>query len=268
MYEQTKSLDLISSTISAGSIFDRNSMEALMRCIDTLSPLTNGRTDRVVQLATAIGNQVRLENPDLEELKVAVLFCDIGMWAISDDIIHKKGRLTLDEFKMVQQHPEYSLNALDEISLGEKTKKAILCQHEKYDGSGYPNRLMGNDIPFLAQIVNVACTLYGITAERSYRDAIPVEKAIEIIRNETKQQFHPDIVRAVMELHSKGVIEKILIKPVKDPFKRKMHEAKDTTQYIKEKKHLSDFDHSDKSHIKVEERLNSLREIIEDSSIE
>ena len=268
MQEQKTSIDLISSTISAGSIFDRSSMEVLMRCIDTLSELTNGRTNQVVQLATAIGNHLRLDAADQEELKVAVLFCDIGMWTISDDIILKKGRLSLDEINLVQKHPQYSVNALEEISLGEKTKQAILCHHEKYDGSGYPNRLSGNDIPLLAQIVNVATTLYAITAKRAYRDATSVDNAVVIIQSEVKLQFSQDIVNAVTDLDSIGEIEKIISQQTKDPFKMSPmeFEHKDTVNRTPPKKILAEFDYSDDTHLKTEDSLSSLRKMIEDDS--
>jgi len=226
MKNENLHLDTISDGVSSESIFGQSMVEIILNTYDSLSPYTIGRTNQVKSWSIMIGNKIELDNLELKELEIASLFCDIGMWAVPHKIKHKKERLTLAEFKIVQRHPELSIKALEGISLSKGIENNILYHHEKHDGTGYPNHLNGCEIPIGAQIINAACTLYALTSERPHNVPVTISKAVEVIQEEKNKQFHPDIIEAVEGLHSMNTLETIMGTQVNDPFasiKKEIH---------------------------------------------
>lgn len=265
MKHENLHLGMISDGVTSESIFGQRMVEIILNTNDSISPYTFGRTNRVMAWSVIIGNKIELDSLELKELEIASLFCDIGMWAIPLEIKHKKGRLTLIEFKVVQWHPELSLKTLKELSLSEEIESNILYHHEKHDGTGYPYHINGNEIPIGAQIINAACTLYALTSERPHNVPVTLSKAVEIIQEEKNKQFHPNIVDAVQELHSIKALEAIIETQVNDPFasvkKEIQYKASAQKKHIKltsdSRESETDNDsHQDEMMIALRQRLN------------
>ena len=236
MKSESLAIDSMSDGISVNAVFDRRAVEILLGAFDALSLHTLGRTFRMVQWAAELGKELEFEMTFLNEVGIAAMLCDLGMWVLPPEIINKKGRLTLTEFKIVQKHPELSLQALENIQLTEGIRKSILHSHESFDGSGYPAGLKGDEIPPGAQIVNLCATLFSLTSKRPYRDPVTPEAAFQIVKSEERKQFHPNIVDACGHLMERGIIKLILELEIKDPYRNIRRELKIEPEIEREQK--------------------------------
>ena len=218
MNEKKSKIETISRSISTETLFDRNMVEAILAAFDMLSPYSVGRTKRVSSWARSIASVLDLDEAALKDVEYAAMLCDLGMLAVPDKIINKKGRLTLSEFRIVQQHPNLTLNTLKALPLSDELKQNIRQHHEAFDGSGYPGHLSGDEITFGAQVINISCALFAITSLRPYRDPVSLIKAYEILSNEKGKQFHPDIVDGLKRTFDEGKITMDAFEPINDPF--------------------------------------------------
>jgi HD-GYP domain-containing protein (c-di-GMP phosphodiesterase class II) len=266
MESESLAIDSMSDGISVKAIFDRRMVETILGAYDALSLYTLGRTFRMVKWASELGKELEFEMPFLNEVGIAAMLCDLGMWVLPPEIINKKGRLTLSEFKIVQKHPELSLKALENIQLTEGIRKSILHSHESYDGTGYPTGLRGDDIPPGAQIVNLCATLFSLTSKRPYRDPVSPEAAFQVVKSEERKQFHPNIVDACGHLMEKGIIKSILELEIKDPFRNIRRELVVVPEVEREqKRYLSGKLTTDENREDSEENiLSSIRTQIKD----
>lgn len=134
-----------------------------------------------------------LDDTILKSLKQGALFHDIGKTAISKDILNKFSNLTLDEVKMIKNHPKFGLKLLADNPKNEIIENVILLHHEKWNGTGYPFGLVGKEIPIEARIVSVA-NYYDILVNSSLQNRVSHKKALEILKNESGKAFDPDII--------------------------------------------------------------------------
>lgn len=262
MKNEKMHLDMISDGVSSESIFGQRMVEVILNTYDSLSPYTLCRTKRVTAWSGMIGNEIGLDNLELKELEIAALFCDMGMWIIPEEIVNKRGRLTLVEFKIVQRHPEMSIKALNEIPLSDGIRKNILYHHEKHDGTGYPNHLNENEIPIGAQIINAACTLYALTSERPHNVPVTIPTAVKIIQEEKNKQFHRDIVEAVKKLHSINSLETVIEDQHDDPFASIKKEIHNKASVLKNQSKITSETSND-SH--PDEMMISLRQSMDEN---
>lgn len=135
---------------------------------------------------------------------------DIGKIVVSDTILNKPGRLTEDEFKAMQVHTlagaqiiERAVGALSDPSYLDEAKRLAVAHHEKWDGSGYPNGLSGEDIPLSARIMAVADVFDALVSKRSYKDGFPIERALDIIREGMGTHFDPLVAQAFLNAEEK-----------------------------------------------------------------
>lgn len=160
-------------------------------------------------LATELGNQQEFEQvideEYIENLCLSSILHDIGKVGIPDAILLKPGRLTPDEFSVIQKHCQYGGDALNSVETrinGQSFlimgKEIAYYHHEKWNGAGYPYALKGTQIPLSARIVAVADVYDALTSKRTYKDAYSHDTAVEIISDEKGQHFDPDIVDAFM----------------------------------------------------------------------
>lgn len=170
--------------------------EALAETIEKRDPYTGGHTKRVMDYSLAIGRVLELPKDSLERLKLAAILHDIGKIGIRDDILLKKGRLEPDEFEKMNMHPGYGSEILGHVKQLQDVIPGVRFHHEKYDGSGYPDHLKGNDIPLIARIIAVADTFDAITTDRPYRSALSKEQAFEELRRSTGTQLDAEVVNA------------------------------------------------------------------------
>jgi HD-GYP domain-containing protein (c-di-GMP phosphodiesterase class II) len=175
------------------SAYDRT-LEGWSKALELRDKETEGHTQRVtdwtLKLATAHG----IGGEELENMRRGALLHDIGKVGISDNILHKPGKLTDEEFAEIKKHPDYAYDMLSEISFLHDAIDIPYCHHEKWDGTGYPRGLKGEDIPLAARLFSIADVWDAITTDRPYRKAMPLEKAFSIINEGKGTHFDPMVV--------------------------------------------------------------------------
>ena len=174
-----------------------STITSLARTIEARDPYTGGHTERVGQLARRIAVELGCAETDLRAIEVGAVMHDIGKIGIPDRILLKEGPLTPQERAEMQRHPEISSYILGELEMPPLVKQMARSHHERFDGNGYPDGLVGEEIPLAARILTVADTLDAITSDRPYRSARSVAEALEIIDSNAGTQFCPRVVDAL-----------------------------------------------------------------------
>ena len=172
-------------------------MESLSATVDARDSYTAGHSRRVQQLALAIGRELGLSQAELDLLGHAALFHDIGKLAIPDAILLKPASLTADEWALMQRHAEEGARIIDRLGFLNDAVPAIRHHHERFDGTGYPDRLTGEEIPLGARIIHVADALDSMLTTRIYRAARPAAEALAELRRAAGTQFCPRCVGAL-----------------------------------------------------------------------
>jgi HD-GYP domain-containing protein (c-di-GMP phosphodiesterase class II) len=186
------------------------------RVIDAKHKYTRGHSTRVSILSKLIAEKMNLPAEDLAMVEVAGLLHDAGKVSVPVDILDKPGRPSDEEWEIIKGHPGRSLDILNTISALSDIAKISASHHEKHDGTGYPSRLRGEEIPLLAQIIAVADTYDAITSTRSYREGQPPELAYNIIRKELGAQFNPEVGRILLDIPPKHINAVFDIYEIKD----------------------------------------------------
>ena len=172
-------------------------MESLSATVDARDSYTAGHSRRVQQLSLAIGRELGLSQAELDLLGHAALFHDIGKLAIPDAILLKPASLTSDEWALMQRHADEGARIIDRLGFLQDAVPAIRHHHERFDGTGYPERLAGEEIPLGARIIHVADALDSMLTTRIYRAARPVNEALSEVKNKAGSQFCPRCVAAL-----------------------------------------------------------------------
>src|SRR5712691_10019797 len=172
-------------------------MESLSATVDARDSYTAGHSRRVQQLSLAIGRELALSQAELDLLGYAALFHDIGKLAIPDAILLKPASLTPDEWALMQRHAEEGARIIDRLGFLNDAVPAIRHHHERFDGTGYPDRIAGEEIPLGARIIHVADALDSMLTTRIYRAARPVNEALAEVKNKSGSQFCPRCVQAL-----------------------------------------------------------------------
>lgn len=161
---------------------------------------TEGHTQRVTTLTEILAKKMGINGKELEHIRRGSLLHDIGKMAIPDHILLKRGQLTLAERKFMELHPDFARDMLENIEFLRPAIDIPYCHHEKWDGSGYPQNLRGEEIPFAARIFAVVDVWDALTSERPYRDPLKPEEVRKYIYEESGKHFDPQVVRAFFEL--------------------------------------------------------------------
>jgi diguanylate cyclase (GGDEF)-like protein/putative nucleotidyltransferase with HDIG domain len=170
-------------------------MESLSATVDARDSYTAGHSRRVQKLALAIGRELKLSEAELDLLGHAALFHDIGKLAIPDAILLKPARLSLEEWGTMRKHAEEGARIIERLGFLADAVPAIRHHHERWDGSGYPDGLAGEEIPLGARIIHVADALDSMLTTRIYQAQRPVEEALEQLRSGAGKQFCPRCTR-------------------------------------------------------------------------
>lgn len=173
---------------------------ALMSALDARDRETEGHSLRVSRLACLMGEKVGLPNDQLKALERGALLHDLGKIGISDTILHKPGKLTEDEWKIMRTHPDIGARIVERIPFLQDCMPVVRYHHERWDGTGYPLGLKGNDIPVFARIFAVADVFDALTSKRSYRKRSTPEEAFAYLREQSNVLFDAQIVDALAEL--------------------------------------------------------------------
>jgi PAS domain S-box-containing protein len=168
-------------------------IEGWSRAMDLRDKETEGAR-RVTELAEKLAERMGLRGRELSNLRRGALLHDIGMMGIPDGILLKPGKLSEAEREIVRQHPLHALNMLEPIQYLREALDIPYSHHEKWDGSGYPRGLKGEEIPLAARIFAVVDVYDALTNDRPYRKAWTQEKALEYIRKEAGKHFDPQVV--------------------------------------------------------------------------
>ena len=183
-------------------------IKVLNSVVETRDAYTQGHSVRVAYYAQRIGEKLGLSTDELDDLHIAGLLHDIGKVGIPDSILHKPGKLDYEERAMIQMHSEISSQLLKDGVHLESILPMIRHHHEQMDGSGYPDGLKGEDIPFGARILTIADIFDALTSKRVYRDAMDYDKAISIIQEFIDEgKLDTTITPAAFEVFAEGVYE-------------------------------------------------------------
>ena len=173
--------------------YDRT-IEAWSAALETQDKEASGHTKRVTELALELAREMGFEGEALINIRRGALLHDIGKLSIPDEIILKPGKLTEDEFQVVKKHPEFAQKWLSQIELLRPALQIPYYHHEKWDGTGYPQGLSGEDIPLVARMFSVVDVWDVLISDRPYRRALSKEESIDILISEKGGQFDPKVV--------------------------------------------------------------------------
>lgn len=176
------------------------SIETLRYTVEAKDPYTRGHSDRVSEYSVLIGKYLGLSEEDLHILRVGGLFHDIGKIGIPDSILLKPGKLTPDEYSEIKNHPAIGVHILSNAAIFKNIIPVVKHHHERYDGLGYPSKLKGDDIPYLARIAAVADTFDAMTSKRTYRDSLDLSIVKEEIEKNRRIQFDPQIADVFLDI--------------------------------------------------------------------
>jgi putative nucleotidyltransferase with HDIG domain len=174
---------------------------ALCRSIEAKDGSTGEHTERVAELAVELARRLGYSGPDLDAIEIGALLHDIGKIGIPEAILNKPGPLSDDEWKVMRRHPLVSEHILAGIGLSPIVLQIARSSHERIDGKGYPDELVGEDIPLPARIVLVADAFDAITSDRPYRRGRNVIDALGELHLNAGTQFCPRVVAALEELY-------------------------------------------------------------------
>jgi putative nucleotidyltransferase with HDIG domain len=179
---------------------------AFVKAVEARDLYTQQHSSRVTGLSLILGQHLGCSKEELDTLNFAGQLHDIGKIGIRDDILLKPGRLTDDEFEKIKDHPVIGANILEQLGLWEKERQIILRHHERVDGSGYPDGIKQQNIPFLARILSVADVYDAMASDRAYRKKMEDPVIIKIINEGDGSQFDPDVVAAFNQAYEAGKI--------------------------------------------------------------
>ncbi|MBI3805153.1 MAG: response regulator [Nitrospirae bacterium] len=173
----------------------RATLEALGSALDTRDIGTHAHSKRVTHYALLLGSALGMPGHDLEILERGVYLHDIGKIGIPDDILLRPGKLTKQEMEIMMTHAELGKRLLSRIDFLREPSEIVYSHQERYDGTGYPRGLKGEEIPLGARVFAIVDALDAMTSDRPYRKALPFEAARAEIIRAAGAQFDPEIVR-------------------------------------------------------------------------
>ncbi|MBR6034258.1 MAG: HD-GYP domain-containing protein [Clostridia bacterium] len=176
------------------------SIETLRQTVEAKDVYTRGHSDRVSAFSVLIGEKLGLSEEDLRILRIGGLFHDIGKIGVPDSILLKDSKLSDDEYSQIKNHPSIGAHILSNATIFADIIPIVKHHHEKYDGTGYPSKLKGEEIPFLARIAAVADTFDAMTSVRPYRTALPMDVVKSEFQRCAGTQFDPQIAKVFLDI--------------------------------------------------------------------
>jgi len=183
-------------------------VRALTSSIDAKDPYTCGHSDRVAQVAVRLAQELGCDQKTADTIYLSGLLHDIGKIGIDDNVLRKPGRLTDEEYEHIKTHVRIGHRILRDLKKLDDVLPVVLYHHESWDGSGYPGRLTGEEIPMPARIVAVADAFDAMGSDRPYRKRMPDEKIDEIFRSGAGRQWDAQVVDAFF--HARDDIRRIV----------------------------------------------------------
>lgn len=187
-----------------------STIKSLALAIDAKDQYTHQHILRVQQYSVAVGKYMGLSGNEMEGLKTGALLHDIGKLGVPEYVLLKPGKLTPDEFEKIKKHPEIGAAILDPVEFPWPVLPVVKYHHEKWNGTGYPEGLAGEQIPLTARILAVADVYDALTSTRSYRNAWPHERATKLIQEEKGTHFDPVVADAFLKVID-GVVQEMAL---------------------------------------------------------
>jgi len=202
--ERTRELQVAYESLKAAS---RQALLGLAEAIEAKDPYTKGHCGRTAVYAMALGREAGLSESELEVLEFGAFLHDIGKISVRDAVLLKPGALDEEEWKHMKVHPLIGYQIAAQLDMLKPMIACIRNHHERWDGSGYPDNLVGEDIPVLARIVSLADAYDAMATDRPYKRAIPIDECRVILRRQAGPQFDPGLVEIFI---SRGVMESFI----------------------------------------------------------
>lgn len=172
-------------------------IEALALAIDAKDQTTQEHLQRVQVYAVEIGKDLGMSGDELDAVRAAALLHDIGKLAVPEHIISKPGKLTPEEFERMKIHPVVGAQILERVRFPYPVAPIVRSHHERWDGTGYPDKLKGEEIPLGARILAAVDTLDALATDRQYRKALPLDEAVGVVLQEAGKAFDPKVVEVL-----------------------------------------------------------------------
>ena len=181
-----------------------NAVKALAESLEARDPYTSGHSARVTDYAVRVAKALGLSQTSMQTLRHASRLHDIGKLGINEATLHKNDGLSEDEWGMIREHPVKGERIVQWLGFLARAKPIVRHHHERWDGSGYPDGLKGEEIPFLTRILSVADCYDAMTSQRPYRAALSRHDALAELENEKARQFDPAVVQQFSKVITKG----------------------------------------------------------------
>ena len=169
--------------------------EVLSKALELRDKGAVGHSLRVAELALRLGQVLGLSDKDLLLLRTGALLHDIGKIGVPDSLLYKPASLTNHEWSIMKQHPNFGAELVRSIPEMQDTLPIILHHHERWDGTGYPNQLAGENIPFLARVCAITEVFDSLTSDQPYRAAWPIAHVTRKLEEESGKAFDPEMVK-------------------------------------------------------------------------
>ena len=181
-----------------------STVKALLATIDAKDQYTRGHSERVARFSAFLAEKTGFQHDKILSLEQAALIHDIGKIGVEGYILKKQGSLDTMEFDEIKKHPQIGAKIITSVDFLQEMKPIILCHHERFDGSGFPDGIRGSAIPLSARLVAVADAVDAMLCDRPYRPALALEHVKEELTLKAGKQFDPDVVSVVL---SSGLLE-------------------------------------------------------------
>ncbi len=184
-----------------------SSIRMISAAVDEKDPYTRGHSEKVREYSVEIAQVMGLPGEEIEKIAVSAILHDVGKIGVNDSVLKKAGKLTNEEFEQMKQHPEkgaYILSPIHELS---DIIPGILYHHEKWDGTGYPRGLSGENIPLSARVIAVADTFDAMTSDRPYQKAMDVDYVFKLLFDWAGKRYDPQVVASLFQAYERGRIQ-------------------------------------------------------------
>jgi diguanylate cyclase (GGDEF)-like protein/putative nucleotidyltransferase with HDIG domain len=192
--DEKKRVEIEKRHVEQVASLNMRTIEALALAIEAKDHTTHQHLHRVRTYAVEVGKELGLSEDELEALRAAALLHDIGKLAVPENIINKPGRLTPEEFEKMKIHPIVGSEILQKVAFPYPVAPIVRSHHEKWDGSGYPDGLKGEEIPIGARVLATVDCLDALATDRQYRNALPLDEAMAKVAAMAGASFDPRIV--------------------------------------------------------------------------
>ncbi len=183
-----------------------STIRSLVRAVDAKDPYTHGHSERVTAFALKLAAQIDMSRHDREIVQLAGLLHDVGKIGVPESVLHKPGELDDEEYEKMKLHPVHGAEIISNIESANvpEITTAVRHHHERWDGSGYPDGLNGEQSPLIARLLGLADAFDAMTSDRPYRKGFAMDRAVGVVRDCSGTQFDPELAKAFAKIYERG----------------------------------------------------------------